>query len=181
MTDTAPKPRPDAWYSALSEEERWEAWDKLCRLPWQAVARWLREEKGVEVSRSALYRFGAWMRPQQSAHRLEQAAVARKESGRLAAAAGAKKEVADAFMALGSEIALRTGNAADAAAWIKMAAALLAAAQKDREIELRAEAQKLEREKFEAAEKRNEAAKAALGDTTLTDEDKLARMKEIFG
>ena len=40
---------------------------------------------------------------------------------------------------------------------------------------------KLAREKFEAAERRASAAKNALGDTKLTDADKIARMKEIFG
>ena len=39
----------------------------------------------------------------------------------------------------------------------------------------------LAREKFEAAERRENAAKAALGDTKLTDETKIAKMKEIFG
>ena len=41
--------------------------------------------------------------------------------------------------------------------------------------------QRRDREKFEAAQRREDAAKAALGDTKLTDEDKIARMKEIFG
>lgn len=39
----------------------------------------------------------------------------------------------------------------------------------------------LAREKFEASERRASAAKNALGDTKLTDADKIARMKEIFG
>lgn len=181
MNETAAKPRPDSWWAALSEEERWEAWGKLCRLPWQAVAKWLRDEKGVEASRAGIYRFAAWMRPQQSAHRLEQAVLAREEARGLADAAGAKKEVADAFMAMGSDLALRTGDASAALAWIKMSAQLVAAAQKDREIELRAEAQRLDREKFEAAERRENAAKAALGDTRMTDEAKIAKMREIFG
>ena len=43
------------------------------------------------------------------------------------------------------------------------------------------EAQRLAREKFEASERRASAAKNALGDTKLTDADKIARMKEIFG
>ena len=79
----------------------------------------------------------------------------------------ARKDVADAFMAMGAELALRTGDASEAVAWVKMSAQLVAAAQKDREIELRAEAQRLDREKFEAAEKRlaqmAEVADAARG------------------
>ena len=54
--------------------------------------------------------------------------------------------------------------------------ALKAAAQSTKDEQL-----KLAREKFEAAERRENAAKAALGDTKLTDEAKLAKMKEIFG
>ena len=40
---------------------------------------------------------------------------------------------------------------------------------------------KLAREKFEAAERRENAARNALGDTKLTDAAKIAKMKEIFG
>ncbi|MBR0066747.1 MAG: hypothetical protein IJQ00_04060 [Kiritimatiellae bacterium] len=40
---------------------------------------------------------------------------------------------------------------------------------------------KLAREKFEASVRRENAAKSALGDRKLTDADKIARMKEIFG
>jgi len=54
--------------------------------------------------------------------------------------------------------------------------ALKAAAQQTKDEQL-----KLAREKFEAAERRENAAKAALGDTKLTDEAKIAKMKEIFG
>ena len=181
MDETTPKPRVDAWYAPLSEAERWAVYEKALALPWHAVAEWVEKRHGIAVGRSAFYRFVDWMRPQLSAHRLEQAVLAREEAKGLAEAAGAKKEIADAFVAMGSEIALRTNSAEAATEWIKMAAQLMAAAQKDREIELRAEAQRLDREKFEAAQRREDAAKAALGDTKLTDEDKIARMKEIFG
>ena len=52
---------------------------------------------------------------------------------------------------------------------------------KDRAQQTKDEQLKLAREKFEAAERRENAAKAALGDRKLTDADKLAKMKEIFG
>ena len=154
MDETTPKPRVDAWYAPLSEAERWAVYEKALALPWHAVAEWVEKRHGIAVGRSAFYRFLDWMRQQLSAHRLEQAVLAREEARSLAEAAGAKKEIADAFVAMGSEIALRTGSAEAAGDWIKMASQLLAAAQKDREIELRAEAQRLDREKFEAAEKR---------------------------
>ena len=181
MDETAARPRPDAWYAPLSETERWAVYEKALHLPFPAVAAFVEKQHGISVSRSGFYRFLDWMRPQQSAHRLEQAVIAREEARGLAEAAGAKKEIADAFMAMGSEIALRTGSAEAAADWIKMAAQLVAAAQKDREIELRAEAQKLDREKFEAAQRREDAAKAAVKDEKLSEEEKMARLREIYG
>ena len=54
--------------------------------------------------------------------------------------------------------------------------ALKAAAQQTKDEQL-----KLAREKFEAAERRESAAKSALDDKKLTDADKIAKMKEIFG
>jgi hypothetical protein len=60
--------------------------------------------------------------------------------------------------------------------------------QKEQELALKSAAQstkdeqlKLAREKFEAAERRENAARNALGDTKLTDAAKIAKMKEIFG
>ena len=68
------------------------------------------------------------------------------------------------------------------------AAMFKSAEQRDRELALKAAAQqtkdeqlKLAREKFEAAERRESAAKSALDDKKLTDADKIAKMKEIFG
>ena len=52
---------------------------------------------------------------------------------------------------------------------------------KERSQKTKDEQLKLAREKFEAAERRENAAKAALGDTKLTDAAKIAKMKEIFG
>lgn len=175
MTDAASrKARADAWWTALGEEECWEVWGKMRRMPWHEVAKWLREEKGLEVSRSALYRFGDWIRPQQGTRRMELAALARTEAEGLAKAAGASQDVAMAFMTMGVEAGIRTEDPAAASAWIKMAASLMDAARKDAELRLREEAQKtaagqlaLAREKFEAAEKREaaiaEAADAARG------------------
>lgn len=175
MTEEAVrKARTDAWWSALGEEECWEVWGKARRLPWQEVAKWLREAKGLEVSRSAIFRFEKWIRPQQNMRRLELAALARTEAEGLAKAAGTSQDVARAFMTLGAEVGIRTEDPEAASAWIKMAASLLDAARKDAELKLRAEAQKtaagqlaLAREKFEAAERREaaiaEAADAARG------------------
>jgi hypothetical protein len=184
-SSTLRKARSDAWWAALPEEEAWEIFEKRKRLPWHAVAKWLRESKGLDVSRRALERFEAWMRPQAASRRVELAVLARQEAKDLAAAAGARQEVADAFLALGAEFALRTEDPAAAGEWLRMSAELVKAAQKDAELKLREEDTRLAREKFEAAEKRLaavreacEGAKAAPGGLTP---ETLRKIEEAAG
>lgn len=54
--------------------------------------------------------------------------------------------------------------------------ALKAAAQQTKDEQL-----KLAREKFEAAERRENAAKGTIADAKLTDEERMAKLKEIYG
>ncbi len=54
--------------------------------------------------------------------------------------------------------------------------ALKAAAQQTKDEQL-----KLAREKFEAAERRENAAKAAVADNKLSDEERMAKLREIYG
>ncbi|MBQ3809690.1 MAG: hypothetical protein II839_02600, partial [Kiritimatiellae bacterium] len=61
-------------------------------------------------------------------------------------------------------------------------------AQKGEELRLKVRAQetrdaqlRLAREKFEAAERRENAAKAAITDTRLTDAERAAKLREIYG
>ena len=68
------------------------------------------------------------------------------------------------------------------------AAMFKSAEQRDRELALKAAAQqtkdeqlKLAREKFEAAERRENAAKATVADVKLTDEERMAKLREIYG
>lgn len=93
--------------------------------------------------------------------------------------------IADAFVAMANEAALVSGNAAAGKDWVDMAAKLIAAAQKDREIELRAEAQRLDREKFEAAEKRlaavQEAVKTVKSSGNGLSEESLRKIEEAAG
>ncbi|MBR4938297.1 MAG: hypothetical protein IKZ22_05440, partial [Kiritimatiellae bacterium] len=52
---------------------------------------------------------------------------------------------------------------------------------RERAQETKDEQLKLAREKFEAAERRLAAVQGAVDDAKLTDADKLAKIKEIFG
>ena len=129
------------------------------------------------------------MRALESAHRIEQAVTARDEVDALAASAGqTDARLIDAYKTMAAEIAMRTGDAATASTYTRMALDLAAAQAKRAELDLKARAQetkdaalRLAREKFTAAEARLSSAKSVASDATLTDEQRIAKIKEIFG
>ncbi len=182
--------RSDSWAATLEEEQRWALYYKARGLKWNEAAAWAVKEYGIDSpSRSAFYRFLDAMRSQESAHRLEQAKTAALEAAALAkGVALSDAETEEAYKRMAVELALRTGSAKEAQRFVEMATSLADRRLKREEIKLKGRAQetrdealKLAREKFEAAERRENAAKATLGDTKLTDEAKIAKMKEIFG
>ena len=183
------KLRTDSWASSLTEEQSWQLYYKARGAKWNEAADWAVKEYGVEApSRTAFYAWQKRMRAEESAHRLEQAATAAAEAAALAKTQTSDEAQIAAYKAMATELALRTGSAKEAEKFIQMAATLadkrLKAAElklKDRAQQTKDETLRLAREKFEAAERRENAARNALGDTKLTDADKLAKMKEIFG
>jgi len=183
------KLRTDSWASALTEEQGWALYYKARGLRWNEAADWAVREFGIESpSRTAFYAWQKRMRAEESTHRLEQAATAAAEAAALAKTKTSDEAQIAAYKAMAAELALRTGSAGEAAKFVNMAGAIADRRLRAAELKLKTAAQqtkdeqlKLAREKFEAAERRENAAKAALGDSKLTDADKLARMKEIFG
>ena len=183
------KLRTDSWAAGLTEEQSWQLYYKSRALRWNEAADWAVKEFGVDApSRTAFYAWLGHMRAEESAHRLEQAATAAAEAAALAKTQTSDEAQIAAYKAMATELALRTGSADEAAKFVNMAAALSERRLRARELDIKARAQetkdeqlRLAREKFEAAERRENAAKAALGDTKLTDEAKIAKMKEIFG
>ena len=181
--------RTDSWASSLTEEQSWQLYYKSRALKWNEAADWAVKEYGVEPpSRTAFYAWLGRMRSEESAHRLEQAATAAAEAAALARKTAKDEALIGAYKAMAAELALRTGSAKEAQRFVEMAATIADRRQKAEELSLKARAQstkdeqlKLAREKFEAAERRESAAKSALGDKKLTDADKIAKMKEIFG
>ena len=182
------KPRSDAWDADLTEAQRWQAYAQFRRSPWYEVSKWAAEQFGVPApSRSALYRWAARMRGLESAHRVEQAVVAREEIGTLASTVAHDAALIDAYKSMAADLALK-GNAADAIKYTVMAMEIAAGQRKQAELELKARAQetkdeqlKLAREKFEAAEARLNQAKEIIGDGKLTDAERTLRIKQIFG
>ncbi len=181
--------RTDSWASSLTEEQSWQLYYKSRALRWNEAADWAVKEFGIDSpSRTAFYAWLGHMRAEESAHRLEQAATAAAEAAALAKTQTSDEAQIAAYKALAAELALRTGSAGEAAKFVNMAGAIADRRLRAAELKLKTAAQatkdeqlKLAREKFEAAERRENAAKAALGDRKLTDADKLAKMKEIFG
>jgi len=192
MSATLATPRADAWYADLTEEQLWQLYALAKRTRnWAEVARVAREEFGVgrDISSSAYYRWRDWMREQDSDRRLASARAAVLEAEEMAKKTGISDEaMITAYKSLAADAALSSGDADRASKYVLMAMALRDREQKAAELKLKTAAQKtkddqlrLAREKFEAAERRENAARSALGDTKLTDADKLAKMKEIFG
>ena len=181
--------RTDSWASGLTEEQRWQLYYKYRSLGWEVAVEAAVRDWGIDApSHTAFYEWKKRMDQAEQSHRLEQAAVAAAEAAALSKVQTKDEVLIGAFKSLAADIALRTGNAKDAGHFVQMAVAIADRLQKAEELSLKARAQetkdeqlKLAREKFMAAERRESAAKSALGDKRLTDADKVAKMKEIFG
>lgn len=167
------KPMANAWDAALTDAQRWQAYDKFVqfRAKWWEVAAWVEAEFGVPApSRSGLYRFADRMRPLEAAYRVRQSIEARAFAGELAKKAGQNDaDLVAAYETLAADAALQLGDAKKAALYTKMAIAIgekLATRKaleiKERAQDTKAETLRLQREKFEAAESRLKAARDAV-------------------
>ena len=184
------KERIDAWGADLPEKVRWDCYDLAKSLPWPKAVLDQLEAIGIVrlPTRSSWYRFLARMRKADAARRIDKIAQSVAEAQSVADRAGIKAAVfVETLKTLAIDKAM-TGDDKAAVQLASAAATIWSNAQTEKELELKTAAQKtrdeqlrLAREKFEAAERRENAAKAALGDTKLTNEAKLAKMKEIFG
>lgn len=159
------KLRTDSWAASLSEDQAWALYAKARNSDWQDAAAWAVKEFALsrKPSRSGFYKWMDYMRGEESAHRLTQAATAAAEAAALAKTQAKDAALIGAYKAMAAELALRTGSAKEARKFIEMATALkdreLHAAEldiKERAQQTKDEALRLAREKFEAAEKRLE-------------------------
>ena len=184
------KPRSDSWYALLTEEQLWQLYSLAKRCQWFEVVAHAKKEMGLDcdVSRSGYYRWLDFMRGQESERRLAQARIAALEADGLAKTVGLKDETAiAAYKSLAAEFALKS-DAKTANRFMAMAMALRDRQLRSREVELKGEAQstkdeqlKLAREKFEAAEKRLAAVQGAVDAPQLSDAERVAKIKSIFG
>ncbi len=181
--------RPDSWAASLTEEQSWALYYKARGLRWNEAADWAVKEFGCDApSRTAFYAWQKRMRSEESAHRLEQAAISSAEAAALAKEKTKDAATVDAFKAMAVDLALRTGNAKEAERFVMAAVAVQDRILKERELALKARGQetrdeqlRLAREKFEAAEKRLDAVQGAVDAPQLTDAERVAKIKSIFG
>ena len=183
--------RIDSWAAALTEDQQWQLYYKSLRTRWNEAVTWAVKEFGLEraPSKGCFFKWRAAMGEDEHRHSMEQGLMARRWVRESAEANTLKSE--ESRKALEQEavtLGLVTKDWKTANGLLRTTLAI-----RDREIaaarlELEQSAQKtrdaqlkLAREKFEAAERRENAARNALGDTKLTDADKIAKMKEIFG
>lgn len=183
------KTRTDAWGSDLPEETRWRIYDELGMLAFSEDTLMRLAKIGASVpSRAGWYRFLARMRRADADRRIEKIAQSVAEAEKVADNHGVKAAVlVETLKALAVDRAM-TGDDAAAHKFASAAASIWDRAQREREIELKAEAQRtrdeqlrLAREKFEAAERRLAAVQGAVDAPQLSDEERLAKIKSIFG
>ena len=196
--------RADSWAAPLSAAQMWAIYDFHYNPDggaagkWDVTCEWAEKEFELprKPGREAFYKWLRAMRELAPAHRREV-----RETADEIAAEGAKSltvsddQIISFVKSRALDAATVAKNPEEAERFLRMADSLIRAGQKDaelrmrrQELELKAAAQqtkdaqlKLAREKFEAAERRENAARNALGDTKLTDAAKIAKMKEIFG
>lgn len=185
------KTRIDSWASSLTEEQSWTLYYKARVCQWQVAAQWAAKEFSLPraPSRTGFYAWLASMREREREHehRMREAAVAAAEAAALGRTATKDEALIAAFKSLATEAALRT-DAKTAVSFVQSAMAIQDRLQKDADLTIKARAQKtkeadlaLAREKFEAAEKRLNAAAKAVSDESLSDAQRVSKIKELFG
>jgi len=183
--------RADAWYADLSESQQWQLYAISRRTRnWAEVVQAARDNFKLEgeVSRSSFYRWRDKMRQADAEQRRLAVVAAQAEAASLARENGISDEAAiNALKALAIDAAM-SDNSSEALKWANAAMAIKDRQQKDAELKLKSARQKtaddqlkLAREKFEAAERRENAAKGAIADAKLSDAERMAKLREIYG
>ncbi|MBR0196642.1 MAG: hypothetical protein IJQ34_00735 [Kiritimatiellae bacterium] len=187
MIDTTP--RIDAFYASLDEDGRWALYDKMKKAEWFVAAQYCEEQLQLpKPSKNAWYNFKAKMREADSERRIILLRTARSEAEAMAKRAKiSSMDFVEALKTLAVDKAM-DGEASEAVRFAQSAAQIWDRAQKEKELELKERRQstaedqlKLAREKFEAAERRLNEVKDVTQSSTLTDEERVAKIKSIFG
>ena len=169
------KTRTDAWEAKLSDEDRTKLYALCGHLSYNSAKLLAKSELKITLpGSSTFYRFLARMREEDCALRLAKASAVTKEVGLMAAKSGISDlDLVKSFQNMGAEAAL-AGDSKTATRLIMMACDLARKGQKDEEL-------RIANEKLKLLTARETAARGALGSRKMSDSDKVAKMKEIFG
>lgn len=197
--------RSDAWEAQLPAETAKELY-RLTKCPTEEEAKngrpWLRDFDRdvlpylslhgiVAPSHATWFRFKHRMRMDEAAETVISVETSKRIAQGVTAAKIDQQLAADMMTSLSVDEAAKPPeerNEKVMQIFASAAAMFASAAQRDRELQLKAdkgrrddEALKLAREKFEAAERRENAAKATVADNKLSDEERMAKLREIYG
>lgn len=197
----APKVRADSWAALLSPEQQWALFNhhyQVVHGKWQLSCAWAEKEFELSrrPSRAAFYEWLDQMNALEEAHNEEIRTLADERAKNAAAQLTVGSEtMRQALTAKMMDLILvaKDPDAADKVMKIVSAlaqgdAATKALELKAREVALKQSAEKRKDEELEIArrklallEQKEAAAKKTANDTKLTSDQKLAKMKEIFG
>ncbi len=197
--------RSDAWEAKLPADTAKELY-RLTKCPTEEEAKagrpWLRDFDRdvlpylslhgiVAPSHATWFRFKHRMRMDEAAETIISVEASKRIAQGVTAAKIDQQLAADMMTSLSVDEAAKPPeerNEKVMQIFASAAAMFASAAQRDRELQLKAdkgrrddEALKLAREKFEAAERRENAAKATVADNKLSDEERMAKLREIYG
>lgn len=169
------KTRTDAWEAKLSDEDRTKLYALCGHLSYNSAKLVAKSELKITLpGSSSFYRFLARMREEDCALRLAKASQVTKEVGLMAEKSGISDlDLVKSFQNMGAEAAL-AGDSKTATRLIMMACDLARKGQKQ-------EALRIANEKLKLAQAKEQKATKVIGDKKLTDAERQAKLKEIFG
>ncbi len=169
------KTRTDAWEAKLSDEDRTKLYALCGHLSYNSAKLLAKSEMKISLpGSSTFYRFLARMREEDCALRLAKASQVTKEVGLMASKSGISDlDLVKSFQNMGAEAAL-AGDSKTATRLIMMACDLARKGQKDEEL-------RIANEKLKLAQAKEQKATKVIGDKKLTDAERQAKLKEIFG
>ena len=186
-------PRSDSWYAGLTEEQLWEMYSTAKKFgsAWYKTIEWANAKWKLELktSKTAYYRWKEWMYDQDSGTREHFAALTSRSVEEQAAAARIlDRSLTDGIKSLAAQALFVADDPVKGKALAETFSKFATAALEGEKLKLAAAAQstkdeqlKLAREKFEAAEKRLNAVQGAVDAPQLTDAERVAKIKSIFG